>query len=214
MAVKEGLEAQHGSPAYFPFYRYGSTQIRTQQAYFVKFPVELFDLIPDLSSAKIDKMATDLPTLDADVPEDFQPTKRRAPHGRTTRAQDPKLRAAIERRSLDVALSYYASIGGTDAREIGKPYDIAVNVDGVERHCEVKGSSMLIDAVELTINEVDHGNSYANVDLIVVDGIEIERNKLTGEIAASGGNLRVWSDWSPASNALIARRFTYLLPDQ
>lgn len=187
MDLSRVLEAQHGSPTYFPFYRYGGTQIRTQQAYFVKFPVELFKLIPGIESARL----SDLDVEDADVPEDFQPARKKAPHGRTTRAQDPKLRAAIERRALDMALAYYERLGGIDIKELGKPYDIAVTVDGIERHCEVKGSSMLIDAVELTINEVNHGRDYANVDLIVVDGIDVSRDNATGEIVATGGNRRV-----------------------
>jgi hypothetical protein len=70
--------------------------------------VELFKLIPDIESARL----SDLDVEDADVPEDFQPARKKAPHGRITRAQDPKLRAAIERRALDVALAYYEGLGG------------------------------------------------------------------------------------------------------
>lgn len=209
MDLAAALAAEHGQPIYFPFYRYGGTQIRTQQAYFVKFPLQLCDLIPGIASVRI---GADAQIEDGDVPEDFQPRRKAAPAGRTTRAQDPKLRAAIERRALDVALDYYRSIGGTDAKELGKPYDLAVKVNGVERHCEVKGSSMLIDCVELTINEVNHGKDCANVDLIVVDGIEIARDKATGDILATGGSPRVWTNWSPADEALMARRFTYTLP--
>ncbi len=207
--LNAALEARHGKPTYFPFYRYGGTGIRTQQAYFVKFPVELFDLIPGIESARV---GADVEVEDADVPEDFQPASKTAPRGRTTRAQDPKLRAAIERRSLDVALAYYKDMGATEWKELGKPYDIAVTVDGVERHCEVKGSSMLIDTVELTINEVNHGRDCANVDLVVVDGIQVSRDKATGEVHATGGRQRVWTNWSPSERALAARKFAYTLP--
>jgi hypothetical protein len=144
-----------------------------------------------------------------EIAEDYQSKGAKAPSGRTTRAQDPKLRAAIERRSLDAALEYYDSIGGTNPRELGKPYDIAITVGGVERHCEVKGSSMIIDTVELTINEVNHGNDCGNVDLIVVDGIEVLRDKDTGDIHAHGGRRRVWTDWSPADDALRRQKFAY-----
>jgi hypothetical protein len=209
MTLRSTLQAKHGKTTYFPFTRYAGTQLRAQQAYLVKFPVELFDLIPGISSARLNAQ---FEPDDADISEDFQPTHKRAPHGRTTRVQDPKLRAAIERRALDVALAYYEEIGATDARELGKPYDLAVTVDGVERHCEVKGSSMLIDTVELTINEVTHGRDCAHVDLIVVDGIKVARDKVTGEIYASGGSVRVWTDWTPAEDALQARKFAYLLP--
>ena len=158
------------------------------------------------------RLRPDAEELDANIPEDFQPHNQIAPSGRTTRAQDPKLRAAIERRALDVALEYYQSIGGTLLRELGKPYDLAVMVDGVERHCEVKGSSLLIDCVELTINEVNHGRKCARVDLIVVDGIQVFRNRTNGHIEAAGGSTRVWTNWSPAEEELAARRFAYTLP--
>lgn len=40
---------------------------------------------------------------------------KNAPAGRTTRAQGPKQRAAVEPRSLDVAKAYYMDeLGGTD----------------------------------------------------------------------------------------------------
>src|SRR4051794_16246030 len=89
-------------------------------------------------------------------------------------------------------ITHRDDLGGTNVRELGKPYDMAVMVAGAERHCEVKGSSMLIDTVELTRNEVTHGRDCAAVDLIVVDGIKITRDRNRGTIEASGGNLRVW----------------------
>jgi len=79
------------------------------------------------------------PKTPREVPEDDKPPRHKAPSGCVTRVQDPVLRAAIERRSLDVALEYYASVGGRDPIEFGKPYDIGVTVDGADRHAEVKG---------------------------------------------------------------------------
>jgi hypothetical protein len=76
-----------------------------------------------------------------------------------------------------------------------------------------QGKLDAIDAVELTINEVNHDRDYANVDLIVVDGIDVSRDNATGEIVATGGTRRVWKNWSPAQEALTARRFTYMLPN-
>lgn len=131
-----------------------------------------------------------------------------------TRLQDPKLRAAVERRSLDVAREHYEALGAGDGdiKELGKPFDLVVQLDGVERHAEVKGSSLLIDTVELTVNEVTHGQACAASDLLVVDGIEWSRSE-EGEVSAWGGRLRVWTDWSPAEEDLAARRFAYALRD-
>jgi hypothetical protein len=59
MAANAELEANVGSPTYFPFYRYAGNQIRTNQAYFVKFPVELFDAIPGIKAALIQEGASE-----------------------------------------------------------------------------------------------------------------------------------------------------------
>lgn len=216
VAVDLALGARHNGTLYFPLTRYGSNrataeqEIRAAQAYFVKFPVELFDVIPGIDNARIEGVV--VPT-DVDIPEDFQPSSKQAPPGRTVRAQDPKLRAAVERRALDVARDYYENdLGGTNYEEVGAPYDIRVTIDGVVRHCEVKGSSVLVQAIDLTINEVNHPLAHPAMDLIVVDGIEAVRDAQTGEVVgALGGRRRVWTDWSPTSG-LTPTRFTYELP--
>jgi hypothetical protein len=217
VAVDQALGAQHRGPIYFPITRYGADrpvgqqEVRAAQAYFVKFPVELFDVIPGIGSARID---TPLDPIEADLPEDFQPPGKKAPVGRTTRARDPKLRDAVERRSLDVAKAYYLNeLRGTDYEEVGKPYDIRVMVQGMARRCEVKGSSMEIGTVELTTNEVEHGKAYTPIDLIVVDNIVPTKDPATGEVTgATGGRRRVWMDWKPVQSDLKAITYAYTLP--
>lgn len=176
-----------------------------------KFRANLFDLLPGIVLPP-GKSEADHPFDEFDIPDDFRRRRAHGPSGRPARAQDPRLRAAIERRSLDVALAYYERIGGAEARELGEPYDIAASVDRMERHREVKGSSVIIETVELTINEVIRGTEYENVDLVVVDGIDVTRDDATGEIHTAGGRLRVWTDWSPASAALKPQWFDYSLP--
>lgn len=217
LAVEHALEARYKSKIYFPITKYGKNrpvnaqQVRAAEAYLTKFPVELFDVIPGIDSARIDAQ---LDPVDTDLPEDLQPPGKKAPAGRTTRAQDPKLKAAIERQSLDIAKAYYLDeLGGTDYKEVGKPYDIEVTVQGVARRCEVKGSSMEIDTVELTINEVEHGAAFTPIDLVVVDKIVPIRDPDTGEITnATGGRRRVWTDWTPAQSDLKATKYAYTLP--
>ena len=216
VAVDRALSARHKGPIYFPITRYGAgrpgdrQEVRAVQAYFAKFPVELFDVIPGISSARID---VPLDLAETGLPEDFQAGKK-APAGRTTRAQDPKLRTAVERRSLDVARAYYVDeLGGSDYEEVGKPYDIRVTVQGLVRRCEVKGSSMEIDTVDLTPNEVEHGMSFTPIDLIVVDRIKPIRDPDTGEVThAIGGRRRVWPDWTPLQSDLKVTMYAYYLP--
>lgn len=213
VGLRGDIEAEHGVPAYFPFYLYGGNQIRAQQGYLVKFPVELFNVIPGLDAARLG-LGHLLNDGDEDeLQEDSQPAGKSAPSGRVTRLQDPKLRAAVERRSLEVAREHYKALGASDddIKELGKPFDLVVQLHGAERHAEVKGSSLLIDTVELTVNEVTHGQSCPNSDLLVVDGIEWARDD-AGEVTAWGGTLRVWTDWSPADLALAVRNYAYTLP--
>jgi hypothetical protein len=215
-ATEQQLRAQ-GKGKYFPITRYGrgrpedQQQVRATEAYFAKFPVELFDVIPGIGAALID---APFDPAESDLPEDLQPPGKKAPPGRTTRAQDPKLRKAIERRSLDVAWAYLVDeLGGTDYKEVGKPYDIEVTVNGVVRRCEVKGSTMEIDTVELTINEVEHGMAFTPIDLIVVDKIVPIMDPATGEVTnATGGRRRIWLDWTPAQADLKATKYAYGLP--
>jgi hypothetical protein len=217
VAVDQALGAQHKGAIYFPITRYGANrpanqqEVRAAEAYFVKFPIELLDVIPGIGAARID---APLDPIDTDLPEDFHPPGKKAPAGRTTRAQDPKLRDAVERRSLDVARAYYVNeLGGTDYEEVGKPYDIRVTVQGVARRCEVKGRSMEIDTVELTINEVKHGTAFTPIDLIVVDNIVPTTDPVTGEVTgATGGRRRVWVDWTPVQSDLKATKYAYTLP--
>jgi hypothetical protein len=207
MQLKKDLESKVAGTVYFPWYEYGGKQLRAQQGYLTKFPKEILDILPDL---KVALPGTAI-GIDEDLAEDSQPPGNRAPKGRVTRAQDPVLRKAIEDRAVQIAVDHYKAAGATRIKELGKPYDIRLELKGVERHCEVKGSSMQIDTVELTINEVVHGQTYHATDLIVVDEIKWKRNP-DGTISTSGGRMRIWSDWSPLDEDLAARKFAYHLP--
>src|SRR5688572_14785057 len=80
-----------------------------------------------------------------------------------------------------------------------------------ERHVEVKGSRLLIETVELTINEVNHSATFQPTDLVVVDGIEYHRE--SDGITTSVGRCRIWRDWTPLADDLSARKFAYALPN-
>lgn len=209
LRLRSSLTKSHGKSTYFPFYKYDSTHLRAQQGYVVKFPAALLDIIPGLGVVSTGVTPDPLD----DLPEDGQPRKKRAPRGRVTRVQDPVLRIAIEKHAVKAAKAHYVTLGAMEKeiQELGKPYDLQVPLHGRERHVEVKGSSMLIDTVELTINEVTHGKTHAPTDLVVVDGIEWKRRK-DGSVSTRGGNLRRWPDWEPADSDLAPRKFAYNLP--
>jgi hypothetical protein len=206
LALAGTLEREYGSPTYFPFYLYGGRELRAQQGYLVKFPVELFGVLPGIDIAQTPVTRAS----DEEMAEDDARPTRAVPRGRVTRVQDPELRAAIENHAVDVAIDHYTQLGAVGFLKLGKPYDIRLELDRVERHVEVKGSSLLIETVELTVNEVTHANTYQPTDLVVVDGIEWARSD--DGITTSGGRVRVWSDWTPADDDLAPRRYAYSLP--
>ena len=108
-------------------------------------------------------------------------------------------------------MQHYRDQGATKIVELGKPYDLRVTLAGVERHVEVKGSSQLLATVELTRNEVSHAKTYTPMDLVVVDDIRWSRNA-AGEVATTGGALRIWSNWTPVQEDLSPTKYAYNLP--
>lgn len=207
LAMRRRMESEWGKPVYFPFYQYRPGELRPQQGYLTKFPKELIDLLQlELPGAGAGQGGG------AEIEEQTQPRRRRVPPGSTTRIQDPVLRAAVERRSVDVAKAYYADRGAVEIVELGKPYDLRLSLDGRERHVEVKGSTLEVTTVELTANEVSHAEAFQPTDLVVVDRIDWMR-KADGSVETSGGRMRIWSDWGPEGSNLVARTFAYLLPD-
>lgn len=177
------LEAEHRKPTYFPFYLYGGRELRAQQGYLLKFPVELFDVLPRIGTARAEEGGA----TDEELPEDNERPRQRVGRGQVTRVQDPQLRSAIENHAVDIVIQHYERLGGTDFVKLGKPFDVSLVLNGVKRHVEVKGSSLLIETVELTVNEVTHASSYQPTDLAVVDGIEWSRSD--SKITTTGGRL-------------------------
>jgi hypothetical protein len=197
--VIAGVGRAYGKPVYSPFQNYGGRELRAQQGYLTKFPVALVALLFELPSI-------DLPAMP------------RAP-SRTARASrgqgylaNAARRTALERHAVRMAIEHYRAMGAAEVEELGKPYDLRVTVNGVERHVEVKGSIGLgIGSVQLTQGEVDHAWRHQPTDLFVVDGI-IATGGVDGTIETSGGVVRIWSNWMPSNNSLRPTQLRYTLP--
>lgn len=191
--------ASVGTPIYAPFQDYGGRELRAQQGYLVKFPAALVPLLVEGEWAR---------------PANTSPGSPRT--RRTVRSQgylaDAAVRTALERHSVAVARTHYESAGATEIEEFGKPYDLRVLLDGMERHVEVKGSMGIgLESVQLTQGEVDHANRHQPTDLFVVEQIEVSRAE-DGEVTTGGGVTRLWRDWLPAANALRPTHLRYTLP--
>ena len=190
------LKLQHRT-TYFPFNQYGDG-IRAAQSYLVKFPVELLDLLPELREAMLTTGGA--ATLKAAA----------SPRQGAGRLQDAALRKAIEEHAVERAKEQYLEAGASKVEVLGKPYDLLVHGSDGERHVEVKGSSLRIDKVLLTINEVLHARAHEATDLFVVDEIAWQL-QTDGTYTTSGGRERIWRSWSPQDEQLSALQYQYEL---
>jgi hypothetical protein len=196
VAVLDGVEREAGGPTYAPFQRYGGRELRAQQGYLTKFPAALVALLFP-SEASIDAR-----------PGGELPRRER----RQAYVSDALRRASIERHAVEVAKAHYLSLGASDITELGKPYDLRVQIDGKTRHVEVKGSTIAdIEEIQVTQGEVIHARNWEMTDLVVVDGIRAWEGE-DGNIETDGGVLRVWRDWVPADHALTPTQLRYRLP--
>ncbi len=170
------------------------------QAYLVKMPTQVLEVLARIADL-------------GQVPG----VETRGPHPRVKgaqgRQQHPALRKAVEVHAVEFAKAHYRSLGATRIKELGKPYDLNVQLDGVERHVEVKGATAdEVVSVTLTAGEVDHASTWPTTDLFVVDGIRY-REVATGRFETSGGTPRVWPSWRPEISALKPTEYRYALPD-
>lgn len=193
LRLGEELRREHGT-TYYPFSRYGDG-LRATQGYLVKFPAELLDLVPELREAML-AFATTAPQAPA------------RPRKGAGRLQDAALRKAIEEHAVARAKEHYLKAGASEVEVLGKPYDLLVRGPAGERHVEVKGSSLRIDKVLLTINEVRHARAYEATDLFVVDEIEWQL-KADGSYTTDGGRKRIWRSWSPEDEQLAPLQYQY-----
>ncbi|MEU8193199.1 DUF3883 domain-containing protein [Microbispora amethystogenes] len=123
--------------------------------------------------------------------------------------QDAKLRRVIERHAVSRATRYLESLGYT-VTDVGDrcSYDLHICRGSETLRVEVKGSTVDVDSVELTVNEVDNADGVSSI-LIVVDGISLSFED--GLHTPDGGRLRAWWSWRPAAEDLSATRYRYRL---
>jgi hypothetical protein len=197
LPVLRSVEAAVEGPAYAPFQRYGGRELRAQQGYLTKFPRSLVAML--------------FPTGDEVPQTSLTPKSPRKSRGQAYIA-DAVQRSAIERHAVLLTRAHYIELGATEIVELGKPYDLRVTLGGTERHVEVKGSTIPdLESVLVTQGEVSQARNWAKTDLVVVDGILLERDT-GGQVAASGGRLRRWDDWTPEERDLRPTHLRYFIP--
>lgn len=195
------MKDQADGPVYAPFQDYGGRELRAQQGYLAKFPAAL---VPVLLGAEYPGSPNTEP---ADERHFIRPSARQG------YISDAAVRTAVEKRAVHLARIHYIQADASEIEELGKPYDMRVVLNGVERHVDVKGATGIgVDSVQLTQGEVDHAHSHQPTDLFVVEQINVARDD-AGEVTASGGVVRLWEEWAPADSSLRPTHLRYKLPD-
>jgi len=199
LEIQHELAALVGKPVYGPFQDYGHRELRANQAYLVKFPAALVDLlfVPPANPARTTSPSERSKTARIGHTQGF--------------LADAAVRTALELHAVRLANDHYSSAGAAEIEVLGKPFDLRVVLNGEERHVEVKASMGVdIEAVQVTQGEVDHARKWQPTDLFVVDGVRVTKAG-NGEIVTSGGRIRLWSSWVPEDQALRPTQLRYTL---
>lgn len=212
-SVRDALVDEYGKTIYFPFAIWSSGTVRPMQGgYLTKFPRALFDVLPELAAAKdaFDAAPAERGEVDVVVGGDSRTMRRQAREAGYS--NDPQVRKAIEERAVLVATTHYEAdyevkdVGATESFDLLLTHNVSEEV----RHVEVKGSTGLAEAVELTIGEVNHAAGSVPTDLFVVSDIMWHRED--GGVVAEGGKAQLFADWVPEDFALAPTRFRYTVP--
>lgn len=192
------IEQRSTGSIYPPFQLWENGDVRAAQGYLFKFPAALAHWVFGPRSLATQAGATPRSATGAGKSQGYM--------------SDAAKRVALEKHAVAMAIDYYRSAGASRIEERGKPFDLLVVLDGVERHVEVKGSIGIgVEHIQLTQGEVDHANRHQPTDLFVVDKIHASYAG-DGSVVTKGGEVRIWSGWTPSERALRPTHLRYTLP--
>lgn len=192
------IEQRSTGSIYPPFQLWENGDVRAAQGYLFKFPAALAHWV-----------FGDRPLAARTGPTTSSARRSGRSQGYMS---DAAKRVALEKHAVALAIDHYRSEGASHIEERGKPFDLLVILNGVERHVEVKGSIGIgVEHVQLTQGEVDHANKHQPTDLFVVDQISAAYAP-DGTVVTSGGEVRIWRDWTPSERSLRPTHLRYTLP--
>ena len=191
-------------------------RVTSVQSYLAKFPAKRLEALPELKQPVAALLRNDgAGPPNGEVEEavsqfEVVAGRRRRKSLSQGRQTDPALRAAVEAHAMNLALEHYEELGVVVDTSLTESYDYAVDIEGVEWHIEVKGTTTPGEQVLLTPNEVKHGLTFPNVALFVVSDIRIENHE--GGPVAVGGSVQIHHPWSLDTESLSATGYTYVVP--
>lgn len=193
------IEHRSSGSIYPPFQLWDNGDVRAAQGYLFKFPAALAHWV--------------FGNLSVSAQDDSTAQSGRGPGKSQGYMSDAAKRVALEKHAVARAIDHYRREGASHIEERGKPFDLLVVLNGVERHVEVKGTIGIgVEHVQLTQGEVDHANRHQPTDLFVVDEIHASYAE-DGTVVTRGGEVRIWSGWTPSERSLRPTHLRYTLPD-
>jgi hypothetical protein len=146
-------------------------------------------------------------------PQDDAPANRPA---KGTRGQGfqvlTEARLAVERQAMAIAIDVLKA-EGWEVHDVSasESFDILCLRGDTRRFAEVKGTIGAGEQIILTANEVAFATAHqANMILVVVAGIELQRDH-AGRIVASKGGPTLYRSWAPVAADLAPIAYTYAL---
>lgn len=219
LQVARTLGTSVGGSLYFPFTKYGDG-VRAYQSYFAKFPRDLLAVFPEvaevirsLGSDPLERIPfqTEEESVQAAVEEASGKRRVRKPGSKQgRRPMDPKVKAAIEAHAMNAATEYFETLGTVTDVSGSSSYDLVVLIDGTEWHVEVKGTSTLGEAVNVTPNEVAHAHDHPNVAMFIVSEIVVTLTP-DGPIT-SGGTVHLFHPWDIEDGTLVPTHYEWKRP--
>jgi len=155
-------------------------------------------------------------SAEAKPPKPPKPRRPKVEEQTARRILDKRLRIAIERRAVDLAVDHLRTMGCTKIKDVGatESWDLECLHDGNPLRVEVKGTQGGLGSVELTANEVDHarqirdGRVAAALALVVCTDISATVD-MNDRIETTGGNMHWIHPWSLDEAALRPTKFLY-----
>lgn len=140
------------------------------------------------------------------------------------RQQDPEKKKATELYAEDVAIRHYERLGW-NVRKEGAPFDLDCTRGAEKLRVEVKGTTGGAGDVQLTVGEVESAENYPT-ELFVVFDIKLAQNgemittdsrsrpvsRTTYKGVPDSGTAKVFLDWKPVDDDLVAKTFSYRVP--
>jgi hypothetical protein len=122
--------------------------------------------------------------------------------------RDPKIRAAVEQRAMDLAAKHYEDQGFTVENTATRfPYDLRCKRGDLEVRVEVKGTRGDGSSIELTVGELNNARgSPWRTDLFLVRSIEVQAGTPP---AAVGGTVEIMEGWNPQEEDLAPTTYRW-----